>query len=71
SLNAGPKGVVIKFRNGEFPDPAALIGHIGQQGSLAKVRPDQSVVFIRDWSTPEKRLKGSAVVMTNLVKLLG
>ncbi|MEO0636399.1 MAG: transcription-repair coupling factor [Pseudomonadota bacterium] len=71
SLNAGPKGAVIKFRNGEFPDPAALIGYIGQQGSLAKVRPDQSVVFIRDWATPEKRLKGSAVVMTNLVKLLG
>ncbi|MEN0087083.1 MAG: transcription-repair coupling factor [Pseudomonadota bacterium] len=71
TLNAGPKGVVIKFRNGEFLDPAALIGYIGQQGSLAKVRPDQSVVFIRDWGTADKRLKGSAVVMTNLVKLLG
>jgi transcription-repair coupling factor (superfamily II helicase) len=70
SLNAGPKGVVIKFRNGEFPEPAALIGYIDQQGSLAKVRPDQSIVFVRDWSTPEKRLKGSAVIMTNLVKLL-
>mgnify|MGYP001801259378 CR=1 FL=1 len=69
-LDAGPKGVVVHFRKQEFANPAALVGYIGKQGSLAKIRPDQSIVFIRDWSTPEKRLKGSAVVMTNLVKLL-
>ncbi len=68
-LDAGPKGVVIHFRHKEFPDPTALVGYIGQQGSLAKIRPDQSVVFSRDWPTPEKRLSGSAVVMTQLARL--
>jgi transcription-repair coupling factor (superfamily II helicase) len=44
---------------------------IGEQGILAKIRPDQSVVFIRDWATPEKRLQGSAVIVTQLARLAG
>ncbi|MCV3241591.1 transcription-repair coupling factor [Mesorhizobium sp. ZC-5] len=68
-LDAGPKGVVIHFRKREFADPTALVRFIGEQGSLAKIRPDQSVVFIRDWPNPEKRLAGAAVVMTQLARL--
>jgi len=68
-LDAGPKGVVIQFRGREFADPVGLVRFIGEQGSLAKIRQDQSVVFIRDWATPEKRLAGSAVIMTQLAKL--
>ena len=39
-LDAGPKGVVVQFRNREFPNPAALVGYIAKQGTLAKIRPD-------------------------------
>ncbi|MGH6761587.1 MAG: transcription-repair coupling factor [Phyllobacterium sp.] len=69
-LDAGPKGVVIQFRNKTFANPVGLVKLIGEQGSLAKIRPDQSIVFIRDWATPDKRLSGSAVVMTQLAKLI-
>ena len=69
-LDAGPKGTVISFRNNEFSDPTALVTMISEQGSLAKIRPDQSVVFIRDWPTPEKRLAGSAVIMSQLTRLV-
>ncbi|MGB3387002.1 MAG: transcription-repair coupling factor, partial [Pseudaminobacter sp.] len=69
-LDAGPKGVVLHFRNRQFADPAGLVGFIGEQGSLAKIRPDQSVVFIRDWPTAEKRMAGAAVVMTQLARLV-
>jgi len=68
-LDAGPKGVVIHFRNKQFSDPAGLVRYIGEQGSLAKIRPDQSIVFMRDWPTAEKRLAGSAVVMTQLARM--
>ncbi len=68
-LDAGPKGVVVQFRNKEFPNPASLVQFISKQGSLAKIRPDQSVVFIRDLPTPEKRLTGAAVVMTQLADM--
>ncbi len=69
-LEAGPKGVVVQFRDNSFANPAALVRYIGEQGVLAKIRPDQSVVFMRDWATPEKRLSGAAVVMTQLVRLV-
>lgn len=69
-LDAGPKGAVIGFRNNEFSNPAALVAMIAEQGTLAKIRPDQSVVFIREWSTPEKRLAGAAVIMTQLTRLV-
>jgi len=69
-LDAGPKGVVIHFRKREFANPAGLVRYIGEQGSLAKIRPDQSVVFMRDWPTPEKRLSGAAVVMTQLARMV-
>ncbi len=68
-VDAGPKGMVISFRNSTFSNPAGLIRYIGEQGSLAKVRPDQKVVLIRDWEDPEKRLKGTAVVLTQLARL--
>jgi transcription-repair coupling factor (superfamily II helicase) len=68
-LDAGPKGVVLHFRKKEFPDPAALVRFIGEQGSLAKIRADQSIVLMRDWPSAQKRLAGSAVVMTQLARL--
>lgn len=68
-LEAGPKGVVVQFRNKQFPNPAALVGYIAKQGSMAKIRPDQSVFLTRDLPTPEKRLQGAAVVMTQLAEL--
>ena len=69
-LDAGPKGIVLHFRHREFANPAGLVRFIAEQGSLARIRPDQSVVFIRDWPTAEKRLSGAAVVVTQLVRLI-
>ena len=68
-VDSGPKGMVISFRNSIFPNPAGLIRYIGEQGSLAKVRPDQKIVLIRDWEDAEKRLKGTAVVLTQLARI--
>ncbi|MBA5776561.1 transcription-repair coupling factor [Stappia sp. F7233] len=68
-IDAGPKGAVIAFRNNEFPNPAGLVGYITEQGVLAKIRPDQKVVFSRDWETPESRLKGSAAILVKLSRL--
>ncbi|MFK0165495.1 transcription-repair coupling factor [Rhizobium sp. NPDC090279] len=68
-LDAGPKGVVVQFRNKEFPNPANLVGYIAKQGTMAKIRPDHSVFLTRDLPTPEKRLQGAAVIMTQLAEL--
>src|SRR5690606_26319818 len=68
-VDAGPKGVVVTFRNKSFANPAALVGYIGEQGTLAKIRPDQSVVFIRDWPNPDKRLAGVATILKRLTDM--
>lgn len=68
-VEAGPKGAVLTFRNKEFPNPAGLVQYIAEQGTLAKIKPDQRVVILRDWPVPEKRLKGSAAILSQLAKL--
>jgi len=65
-LDAGPKGAVIGFRNNDYPAAAKLVGYLGEQGSLAKIRPDQTIFLSRNWETAEKRLKGSAVILSKL-----
>ncbi|NKB52434.1 MAG: transcription-repair coupling factor [Rhizobiaceae bacterium] len=69
-LDAGPKGMVLHFRNKEFANPEELIGWISKQGSLAKIRPDQSIVLSRDYPTADKRLRGAAVITTQLAKMV-
>ncbi|MFO1183830.1 MAG: transcription-repair coupling factor [Bauldia sp.] len=68
-IDAGPKGMVIAFRDNIFANPAGLVAWIGKQGSLAKIRPDQKVVLFREWEDAEDRLKGVAVVMTEFARL--
>ena len=68
-VDAGPKGVVIAFRDNIFANPAALIRSIAEEGNFAKIRPDQRVVFMREWDQPEERLKGVAAILTRLVRL--
>ena len=66
-LEAGPKGIVVAFRDNSFANPAGLVRYVAQQGSEAKVRPDMRVVFIRDFDTPAERLEGARVLMRALV----
>lgn len=68
-VDAGPKGVLISFRNSEFANPAGLVSYIAEQGVLAKIRPDQKIVLSRDWEKTDKRLKGAATIMTKLARL--
>ncbi len=66
-IEAGPKGAVISFRDNSFANPERLVGFIREEG--ARVRPDQKVVFFDDWEEPERRLKGTAAILRNLVRL--
>ncbi|MCF6368535.1 transcription-repair coupling factor [Rhizobium halophilum] len=68
-LDAGPKGIVVTFRDKQFPNPAALVQYIAKQGTMAKIRPDQSVFLTRDLPTPEKRLTVAAQVMKQFAEL--
>src|SRR5258707_10681855 len=61
-VDAGPKGVVISFRDNVFANPEPLIRFIREDGQDAKVRPDMKVVFFDAWQEPEERLKGTMAI---------
>ncbi len=57
-IDAGPKGGVVTFRDGAVANPSGLVRWITAQKGLAKLRPDQKLVYNRDWSDDGQRLKG-------------
>lgn len=71
-IEAGPKGVVLSFRDNIFANPDGLIAFIREQGSGVRMRSDpkdaksQQLVFFDDWENPEERLKGTAAILQRL-----
>ena len=70
-VEAGPKGVVIHFRDRAFANPPGLVALVAEQGSFAKVRPDMSIVFIRELDTVPERLKVTTQILRSLAKIAG
>ncbi|KAA6404742.1 transcription-repair coupling factor [Candidatus Tokpelaia sp.] len=68
-LEAGPKGALVTLRHGEFANGVGLVKMIAEQGSMAKIRPDQSLVFSRNWEKPESRISGMAALAEKFVRL--
>jgi len=65
-IDAGPKGVVLSFRDNTFSNPDGLIGYIAKHEAGARVRPDMKVVFFDEWEKPAARLKGAAGILRTL-----
>jgi transcription-repair coupling factor (superfamily II helicase) len=68
-VEAGPKGVVIAFRDNSYANPSGLVRYVTERGSFAKVRPDMRVVFIGDYERPEKRLRETRRLLSDLVRI--
>ncbi|WP_374307460.1 transcription-repair coupling factor [Methylocella sp.] len=69
SVDAGPKGVVIAFRDNSFANPPGLVRYVAAQGIEAKVRPDMKIVFSRDFEKLDARLEGVRRIMRELVAI--
>ena len=68
-VEAGPKGIIVGFRNNSFADPAALVRYIAKQGADAKVRPDMKIVFMGDFTRAKDRLDGARKILRDLVRI--
>jgi transcription-repair coupling factor (superfamily II helicase) len=66
-VDAGPKGVIVAFRDNHFANPAGLVRFVSEQGSFAKVRPDMRIVFIRELESMKERLEGTRRILRTLV----
>ena len=68
-VDAGPKGVIVAFRDNSFANPHGLVRFVQDPKSHAKVRPDMRVTFMRDFDRPEDRLEGTRAILRTLVGL--
>ena len=68
-VDVGPKGAVVGFRDNFFANPSGLLDWIQLEGSLARIRPDQKIVLMRDWENAEKRLRGTTTLLLILARL--
>jgi transcription-repair coupling factor (superfamily II helicase) len=68
-VDAGPKGVVLTFRDNSFAYPDRLVSFIREQGPAARVRPDMKVVFFEDWANTDARVKGATDILRQLANL--
>ncbi|MFZ5690517.1 MAG: transcription-repair coupling factor [Pseudomonadota bacterium] len=68
-IDTGQKGAVLQFRDNSFANPEGLMRYIASQAPVAKVRPDQKVVFLDDWPKPVQRLLGTTKILRNLVRI--
>ncbi len=68
-IDAGPKGAVVSFRDNRFANPQKLVSYITAHAREMKLRPDQRLVYIADWSNPKDRLAGMNRLLGDLKKL--
>jgi transcription-repair coupling factor (superfamily II helicase) len=68
-VEAGPKGMMIAFRDNSFANPQGLMRYIAEQGPLAKVRPDMKIVFVRDFEKRAARLDETRNILRALVAI--
>ena len=70
-VEAGPRGAVVALRGNRFANPAGLVELIQKHSGTLRLRPDQKLVYLRNWEDEGVRLKGVAALLQTLVKLAG
>ena len=68
-VEAGPKGAVVTLRGNRFANPAGLVELIQKNAGTLRLRPDQKLVYLRNWEDEKERLAGVARLMQALVNL--
>jgi len=65
------RGAILAFRDDHFDNAAGLVNFISRQSGSAKLRPDHTLVYLRQWDEPEDRLDGARYLVSNLTKVAG
>ena len=68
-LEAGPKGAVISLRENRFANPAGLVELIQRHAGTLKLRPDQKILYQRNWDDAKARLTGAVKLVQTLAKI--
>jgi transcription-repair coupling factor (superfamily II helicase) len=69
-MDAGPKGIVVAFREAKFAAPEALIGHIAKQAGRIKLRADQTLFIAIELANDAARMEAAASIAREMADLL-
>lgn len=69
-LDAGPKGVVLAFRENRFAEPQALLAHIAKHAKRIKLRADQTLFVSDTLDSETARLRAAHAVAQEIAGLL-
>jgi transcription-repair coupling factor (superfamily II helicase) len=53
-LEAGPKGMLLTFRNNAFRNPAGLVAWLSTKGGLVRLRPDHKLALTKEMDVPAR-----------------
>jgi transcription-repair coupling factor (superfamily II helicase) len=70
-IEAGPRGAMIALRGNRFANPQGLVDLISRNPGILKIRPDQKIVYLRNWDDEKARLAGVARLLQALVRIAG
>ena len=70
-VDAGIKGAAVSFRKDHFANPAGLVAWITGHEETAKLRPDHTLILMRDWQDPAERMQGVRYLVGELTRLAG
>ena len=65
-VDAGPKGVVMHMRHEDITNPSIIMNAITQNSGW-RLRPDQTILVMGNYSEPKFRLRGTEKAVTALV----
>ena len=65
-VDAGPKGVVMHMRHEDIKDPSVIMNAITQNSGW-RLRPDQTILVMGNYSEPKFRLRGTEKAVLALV----
>jgi transcription-repair coupling factor (superfamily II helicase) len=57
-IEAGPRGAIVTFTNNGFVNIEGLVQFLGKYKNIAKLRPDNKLVFGQAWQSADQRLQG-------------
>ncbi len=67
-IDAGDKGAVVSFHNDRVENLEGLLAFVQSQAGRVKLRPDQKLVYRRNWDDAKSRIRGVKALLDDLAK---
>jgi transcription-repair coupling factor (superfamily II helicase) len=72
-IEAGPKGLLLTFKDNKAKNPDKLIAYLQRpdvvKSGAVKIRPDQKLFFARDFSDVDQRRKETVQLVKGIASL--